>query len=224
MRTRKLGSRLAILASLTFGLGGPLAAASLTEYAGQIINEERLSASFERPVSLSIIGTMPAYDRTRFHAFLSSFVFATGRPASETDAADADFTIAYAEQFSSFLRQQNVHPRLASVVERNVDQLRIGGPCTKIIAFGPSGVIRYYVFMALDIGQERREACLYAHARSLFGLREAGQYEAFADTFVADVTIARCIQKVVEREPRSRPPSELKAAVVRALDDRSCGP
>jgi hypothetical protein len=99
--------------------------------------------------------------------------------------------------------------------------LQQAGACTKITATR-SGAKQGFVFLSLEDNDALRTSCLYGHVRALFGLREDGEAGDFADTFLADLTIARCISQMTSRQPPASVPGDAKTAIVQALVSGTC--
>jgi hypothetical protein len=173
-------------------------------------------------VSVAFVGPTPSVDRQAVSTFLAPFNWVTGTSAQLSGLDDADLVVVHVERFGSLLDAATVDPRIADLVQRNAHHLRAGGPCTKILATRPDGDVKSYVFLTLEDDDERRKTCLYAQVRSLFGLREAGAEGQFADVFLSDLVVARCIRQVKAGQP-SATPSEKKAAIVQRLESRACG-
>lgn len=222
---RSSAHRLASLAGALFGVASLSPASASTDlpgYAGTMVVEAFLDRPAKPAVSVAFVGPTPPVDRQAVSTFLAPFNWVTGTAARLSGADDADLVVVHVERFGSLLDPATVDPRIADLVRRNTHHLRAGGPCTRIVATHPDGASRSFVFLTLEEDEERRKTCLYAQVRSLFGLREAGAPGQFADVFLSDLVVARCIQQVKADRP-SATASEKKATVVRRLEDRMCG-
>jgi hypothetical protein len=197
---------------------GPAGAANLADYAQSAINEAFLSEPPRRVVSIAFAGATPPTDRIAVSFALTPFVWVTSTPNRVTDVADADLVVVHLRSFKQ-VAAADLDPRIAPVVQKNAEQLRQGGSCTKITETRPGGSKRNFVFLSLEDGEDLRKSCLYGHVRALFGLREDGEAGDFADTFLADLSIARCISRMA---PPQGAAGEAKAAIVRALAAGSC--
>jgi hypothetical protein len=196
----------------------PAAAASVADYAKTAINEAFLAEPRRAGITIAFAGVTPPADRIALSLSITPFVWVTNTPYRVADIADADLVVVHLRSF----RQPpgaELDPRVAAIVQKNSAQLQQGGACSKIVETRAGGARRAYVFLSLEDNEELRKSCLYGHVRALFGLREDGEAGAFADTFLADLAIARCISLAAAPRPA---PAEAKAAVVRALATDAC--
>ncbi|MFL5155284.1 MAG: hypothetical protein ACJ8C3_20775 [Microvirga sp.] len=217
--------RVASLAGALFSFASLSPASASTDlpgYAETMAVEAFFAQPAKSSVSVTFVGPTPSVDRQVVSTFLAPFNWVTGTTARLSGVDDADLVVVHVERFGSLLDAATVDPRIADLVRRNTHHLRAGGPCTKIVATHPDGTLKSFVFLTLEEDEERRKTCLYAQVRSLFGLREAGAGGQFADVFLSDLVVARCIQQVKAGLP-SAAASEKKAAVVQRLQDRMCG-
>lgn len=209
-----------VLCCLASGGIGAVAAASTADYAKSAINEAYLSESRRPAISIAFAGATPPADRVALSLSLTPFVWVTNVPYRITDVATADLVIVHLRSFKQ-APATDLDPQIATIIQKNSQQLQKGGACTKIVETRTGGVRRSFVFLSLEDGEAIRKSCLYGQVRALFGLREEGEIGAFGDTFLADLTIARCISHMNPSAPRGSP-AEAKAAVVQALATGSC--
>jgi hypothetical protein len=200
---------------------GPAAAANLVDYAKNVISEAFFSEPRPRVLSIAFVGTTPPTDRIALSFAITPFVWITNTPNRISDVADADLVVVHLKSFKQ-VAAGDLDPRIAPVVQKNSQQLQQGGACTKIIETRSGGGKRGYVFLSLEDNEQLRKSCLYGHVRALFGLREDGEIGEFSDTFLADLTIARCIVQTAPPQPHPAP-AQAKAAVVQALAAGTCG-
>jgi hypothetical protein len=200
---------------------GPAAAAGLVDYAKSVINETYLSERQQPGISIAFVGATPPGDRVALSLSLTPFVWVTNKPNRIADMADADLVIVHLRSFKQVAAASDLDPRIAPIVQKNSQQLQQGGACTKISEPRSGGARRSFVFLSLEDNEQLRKSCLYGHVRALFGLREDGEAGEFADTFLADLTIARCISQMAGAQP-PRAAAEAKAAIVQALAAGSC--
>jgi hypothetical protein len=199
----------------------PTAAADLIGYAKTAINEAFFSEPRRSIISIAFAGVTPPADRIAVSFALTPFVWVSNTPNRVTDVADADLVVVHLRSFKQ-LAAGEVDPRIAPVVQKNSRELQQGGACTKITEARAGGAKRSFVFLSLEDNEQLRKSCLYGHVRALFGLREDGEAGEFADTFLADLTIARCIVQMAPPQPHPAP-GEAKTAVVQALAAGTCG-
>jgi hypothetical protein len=197
-------------------LGGAAAAQSIAEYARSAVNETFFSEPRRAGISIAFAGVTPPADRASVSLSLTPFVWVANTPNRISDPADADLVIVHLRSFKQPPVAGDLDPRVAAVVQKNSAQLQQGGACTKITETRAGGAKRGFVFLSLEDNETLRKSCLYGHVRALFGLREDGEAGEFADTFLADLTIARCISRLALPQPHPAP-SEAKAAIVQAL-------
>ena len=198
------------------------AAADVVAYAKTAINEAFLSEPRRPGISIAFAGATPPADRAAVTLILTPFVWVTNTPNRISAVPDADFVVVHLRSFKQVDRATDIDPRIATVVQKNSQQLQQGGACTKIIETRSGGAKRGFVFLSLEEDETLRKSCLYGHVRALFGLREDGEAGEFADTFLADLTIARCMGQMALPQPHPAP-SEAKAAIVQALAAGACG-
>ena len=199
----------------------PAAAANIVDYAKSAINETFFAEPRRAGISIAFAGVTPPPDRVAVSLSLTPFVWVTNMPYRIGDVADAALVIVHVRSFRQLGAATDLDPRVATIIQKNSGQLQQGGACTKITETRPGGSKRGFVFLSLEDNEALRKSCLYGHVRALFGLREDGEVGEFADTFLADLTIARCISQMIGAQPPPAP-GEAKAAVVQALAARSC--
>jgi hypothetical protein len=200
----------------------PAAAASLVDYAKAVVSEAFFAEPRRGIVSIAFVGATPPPDRIALSFAITPFVWITNTPNRISDVSDADLVVVHLKSFKQVATAGDLDPRIAPVVQKNAQQLQQGGACTKIVETRSGGAKRGYVFLSLEDNEQLRKSCLYGHVRALFGLREDGEAGEFADTFLADLTIARCIIQTAPRQPHPAP-AEAKAAIVQALAKGTCG-
>jgi hypothetical protein len=200
----------------------PVAAANIVDYAKSAISEAYLAEPRRRGISLAFAGATPPGDRIAVSFAITPFTWVTNTPYRVADVADADLVIVHLRSFKQLAAATALDPRIAPVVQKHAAQLQQAGACTKITETRAGGVKRGFVFLSLEDNEDLRKSCLYGHVRALFGLREDGEAGEFADAFLADLAIARCISRV--RPPAQAAPSEAKAAIVQALAAGACAP
>ena len=202
-------------------LTGSAGAADLVGYAKSAISEAFLAERRPPGVSIAFVGATPPGDRLALSFSLTPFVWVTNRPNRITDVTDADLVVVHLRSFKQVSAATDLDPRIAAVVQKNSQALERGGACTKITETHSGGLKRGFVFLSLEDNEVLRKSCLYGHVRALFGLREDGEIGEFADTFLADLTIARCISQMASPQPHPTP-AEAKTAIVQALASGTC--
>ena len=206
---------------LASAASGSAAAANLADYAKSTINEAFFAEPRRPGVSIAFVGATPPGDRVALSFSLTPFVWVTNRPNRVTDVTEADLVVVHLRSFKQLAGAPDLDPRIAGIVQKNSGQLQQGGACTKITETHSGGLKRGFVFLSLEDNEVLRKSCLYGHVRALFGLREDGEIGEFADTFLADLTIARCISQMASQPPAA--PSAAKTAIVQALAGGVCG-
>jgi hypothetical protein len=200
---------------------GAALAASLVDYAKSVVSEAFLAERRQPGISIAFAGATPPADRVAVSLSLTPFVWVTNRPNRVADVADADLVIVHLKSFTQ-LAAGDLDPRIAPVVQRHAQQLQQGGACTRIDETRANGAKRGFVFLSLEDNEQLRKSCLYGHVRALFGLHPDGEAGEFADTFLADLTIARCIGQMAGPQPHPNG-AAAKAAIVQALATETCG-
>ena len=210
-----------VLSWLATLAAGPARAADVVAYAKSAISETFLAERRPPGVSIAFVGATPPGDRLAVSFALTPFVWVTNRPNRITDVTDADLVVVHLRSFKQLSAATDLDPRIAALVQKNSQALERGSACTKITETRSGGLKRGYVFLSLEDNEVLRKSCLYGHVRALFGLREDGEIGEFADTFLADLTIARCISQMVSPQPQPAP-GEAKTAIVQALVSGTC--
>ena len=216
MMMRKTLRQLLAACAMAPMAAGAAAAQTVAEYARSALNETFLSEPRRPGISIAFAGVTPPADRPALSLTLTPFVWVTNTPNRISDVADADLVIVHLRSFKQPPAATDLDPRVAAVVQKNSAQLQQGGACTKITETRSGALKRSFVFLSLEDNEALRKSCLYGHVRALFGLREDGETGEFADTFLADLTIARCISRMALPQPHPAP-AEAKAMLVQAL-------
>jgi hypothetical protein len=221
MSARKLFRTILGLCWLAPMATGPATAADLGGYAKSAISEAFFAERRQPGVSIAFVGATPAGDRLALSFSITPFVWVTNRPNRITDVAQADLVVVHLRSFKQLGATTDLDPRIAPIVQKNSQALERGGACTKITETHSGGLKRGFLFLSLEDNEVLRKSCLYGHVRALFGLREDGEIGEFADTFLADLTIARCISQMALPQPHPAP-GEAKTAIVQALASGTC--
>jgi hypothetical protein len=211
--------RLALALGWLAGASG--AAADVVDYARRAVNEAFLAEPRRPDAKVAFAGATPPADQAAVSRAVLPFVWVTNVPGRVSDVASADLVFVHLRSFKD-LATAGLDPAVAAVIQENIERLQQSGLCTKFTERRPGGRARAFVFLSLEDHEAIRASCLYGQVRSLFGLLEDVQIGEFADTFLADMTIARCISQIA---PSQLPPEPgaAKAAIVKALADLSCG-